>query len=148
MSKHPKQTITPKTGRPEKLIDWDLVDQLLLAGCHGTEIAPYFDMHHDTFYRRVEEKFNVSFTAYSQQKKFQGDGVLRKAQFDKAISGDNTMLVWLGKNRLNQKETSEVTVAPETVSAYNTIMKQVEELQEARKRLKTQEEVFDGLDSA
>jgi hypothetical protein len=87
-----------------KHVDWEKVDEYLLAGCKGTEIAPHFNMHHDTFYRKVEEKHKVSFTAYAARKKEQGDSMLRKAQFDKAVKGDNTMLIWLGKNRLKQRE--------------------------------------------
>lgn len=91
-------------ARPEKPIDWEFVDELLIAGCIGTEIAPHFDMHPDTFYHRVQEKYNICFTAYSLQKKSQGDSLLRKVQFDKALNSDTSMLIWLGKNRLNQKD--------------------------------------------
>lgn len=56
-------------SRPEKPIDWDKVDKLLLAGCHGTEIAPHFNMHPDTFYNRMKERYNLGFTEYSTIKK-------------------------------------------------------------------------------
>lgn len=96
-------------SRPEKEIDWKLVDTLLLAGCLGTEIAPNFDMHVKTFYYRVEEKYGMTFTAYSSEKKGKGEALLRKVQYDKALKGDNTMLVWLGKNRLKQRERDNLT---------------------------------------
>lgn len=96
-------------SRPEKEIDWKLVDSLLIAGCFGTEIAPHFDMHVKTFYSRVEDKFGVTFTEYSAEKKFKGESLLRKVQYDKAIKGDNTMLIWLGKNRLKQREKDILT---------------------------------------
>lgn len=91
-------------SRPAKEIDWDLVDELLIAGCLGTEIAPHFDLHPDTFYRRVEDKYSIGFTKYSAEKKSAGDSLLRKKQFDKALEGDNSMLVWLGKNRMGQRD--------------------------------------------
>jgi hypothetical protein len=56
-------------GRPRKPIDWKRVDRLLMAGCKGTEIAPHFDMHYETFYRKVEKKYKVGFTEYSRLKK-------------------------------------------------------------------------------
>lgn len=91
--------------RPEKQVDWKLVDDLLIAGCLGTEIAAHFDMHPDTFYRKVENQYSIGFTAYSQEKRSKGDSILRSVQFEKAVKGkDNTMLVWLGKNRLAQKD--------------------------------------------
>lgn len=98
--------------RPEKPIDWKKVDDLLIAGCLGTEIASHFDMHHDTFYRRVEEKYNMGFTAYSQEKRTKGDSLLRAKQFETAIRGNVTMQIWLGKQRLDQKEHHEVVSTP------------------------------------
>ena len=91
-------------SRPHKKIDWEKVDQLLLAGCHGTEIAPHFDLHVNTFYDRVVEKYGISFTDYSTQKKQQGDSILRAKQFELALKKDRTMLIWLGKQRLGQRE--------------------------------------------
>ncbi len=96
-----------KTGRYEKEIDWDKVDELLVSGCLGTEIAAEFNMHHDTFYRRVEKEHGISFTAYSAEKHAKGEQILRDVQFKKAIGltelGDNTLLIWLGKTRLKQR---------------------------------------------
>lgn len=91
-------------SRPEKPIDWKKVDKLLMAGCFGTEIAPHFDMHVNTFYDKVKEKFNICFTEYCALKRSQGDSLLKEKQFEKALKGDNTLLIWLGKTRLDQKD--------------------------------------------
>jgi|SRR5579864_2193260 len=91
-------------ARPEKNIDWKVVDHLLMAGCKGTEIAANFDMHPDTFYIKVEEQYKMGFSAYSQEKRSKGDSLLRAKQFEKALEKDNTMLIWLGKQRLDQRE--------------------------------------------
>lgn len=99
--------------RPEKPIDWARVDKLLMAGCLGTEIAATFDMHPDTLYRRVEEKYKMGFTAYCSEKRSLGDALLREVQYDKALEKDNTMLVWLGKNRLDQSEKREAVLGDE-----------------------------------
>lgn len=96
-------------ARPEKPIDWNKVDQLLMAGCMGTQIAPHFDMHVNTFYEKVADHYKVSFTEYSRLKKDQGDSLLHAKQFEKAIKGDNSMLIWLGKTRLGQKENEHST---------------------------------------
>jgi hypothetical protein len=94
-------------GRPEKPIDWDLVDKYIMAGCLGTEIAPHFDVHVNTLYDRLLEKYNCNFTEYSRIKRCQGLSLIRYKQFEKALDGDNTMLVWLGKNCLKQRENPE-----------------------------------------
>ncbi len=94
-------------GRNPKPVDWVKVDYLLLAGCLGSEIAPHFDMHPNTFYDKVIEEYGVSFTEYSTLKKNQGDSILRAKQYELANKGEKTMLVWLGKNRLNQRENQQ-----------------------------------------
>jgi hypothetical protein len=120
--------------RPKKEIDWDLVDELLEAGCMGTEIAARFDMHQDTFYRRVEDYHGVGFTVYSSQKRCSGDTLLRKAQFDKALTGDNTMLIWLGKNRLKQAETPiDANISEEAVKNFEAFVEQIKKAQSDRK---------------
>jgi hypothetical protein len=94
-------------ARPEIPIDWDLVDELLKADCTGSQIAPHFHMHPDTFYDRVKQKHGVCLTVYSRLKKDQGDSLLKAKQFEKAMAGDNSMLIWLGKNRLKQRDNHE-----------------------------------------
>lgn len=92
------------SSRPIKPVDWDLVDELLLAGCNSVEIAPHFNLHPTTFCEKVFVRYNMTFTAYSTEKRSEGHSILRKAQFDKATKGDSTMLIWLGKNRLDQRD--------------------------------------------
>lgn len=120
--------------RPQIEIDWKLVDDFLIAGSPGTEVAAFFSMHHDTFYRRVEEKYNMGFTAYAQQKKSTGEAMIRKQQLNKALGltkeGDNTLLIWLGKQRLNQSETpKENAISEDTIKKYDAIINQLDALQ-------------------
>lgn len=108
----PKKANPIPNHRPEKPIDWDKVDQLLLAGCLGTEIAPHFNMHPTTFYDRVQIKYGMTFTLYSCQKHQEGDSLLRAAQYKNAMKGNTTMQIWLGKNRLKQKEGDDKGAPP------------------------------------
>lgn len=98
--------------RTEKPIDWGMVDELLEAGCLGTEIASYFSMHPHTFYDRVLDKYKITFTEYSCYKKPKGEALIRLKQYKKALKGDNAMLIHLGKYRLNQKEDPMETNKP------------------------------------
>ena len=91
-------------SRPEKPINWEKVDNFLMANCTGVQIAEHFNMHPDTFYNRVKEHYQIGFTEYSCLKKSQGESLLLAKQFEKAMKGDNVMLIWLGKARLGQKE--------------------------------------------
>lgn len=91
-------------GRPEAEIDWNSVDRLLEAGCFTTEIAARFGISVDTLYRRCATDHNVKYTEYSRQKKANGESLLRAAQFKNAMKGNTTMQVWLGKQRLKQRD--------------------------------------------
>jgi hypothetical protein len=95
-------------GRPQADIDWSEVDRYLEAGCTGSEIAGFLGIAADTLYNRCEVDHKVNFSAYSQQKKSRGEALLRAKQYQMAMKGDRTLLVWLGKNRLGQKEPKEL----------------------------------------
>jgi len=93
--------------RPKIKIDWKTVDSLLEADCEGTEIAAYLGIVPDTLYYRCKQDNNLGFSEYLQQKKAKGNSLLKTKQFKVAMEGDKTMLVWLGKQRLNQKDRTE-----------------------------------------
>jgi hypothetical protein len=94
-------------GRPRKEIDWKKVDDLLIAGCSGAEIAGYLGINPKTLYEHCEEEKGMLFSDYSSEYYSKGDAILRAHQFAKAlgkvVDGDNTLLIWLGKNRLKQE---------------------------------------------
>jgi hypothetical protein len=112
-------------SRPGVTIDWAKVDDLLLAGCLGTEVAAYFGCHPETFYKRVEEEKGIGFTEYRQIKKSKGESILRSVQYARAIgatkAGNDTMLIWLGKNRLNQRDGQDITFSQSTVDVAKAI---------------------------
>lgn len=111
-----------KAGRNQIEINWKTVEDLLMAGCKGTEVASYLGIHKETLYDRVEKEFGISFTDYSYKFREKGDSLLKKVQFDTAVKlQDKSMLVWLGKNRLGQKDKHDVTSNDETVKPSWTI---------------------------
>ena len=97
-------------GQPKADIDWDKVDELLICGCSGAEVAAELDIHKNTIYQRCKEDKGIHFSVYVLQKKQKGNSILKECQFNKAIGrsseGDNTLLIWLGKQRLEQQERS------------------------------------------
>ena len=97
-----------KAGRPEVEIDWKKVDFLIEAGCSGYEVAAQIGIHHETVYRRVHEQYGENFTDYAAKKRQKGEANIRVVQYQKALKGDNHMLIWLGKNRLKQKDREEI----------------------------------------
>jgi len=102
--------------RPNAEIDFQIVDDMLEAGCTGVEVAARLGMHPDTLYIRVEKELGMGFSAYRQQKVASGDQKLRERLFREAIAGDKSALIFLSKTRLGMKEGIEVehTAKPDT----------------------------------
>lgn len=99
-------------GRPSAKIDWEYVDRLLEADCTGTEIAANLGMAAITLYRHCEDEKKVNFDAYRREKVAKGDSMIKVAQHKLAMEKDRGMLIWLGKNRLKQKDVWSNDVAP------------------------------------
>ena len=99
-----------KTGRSKADIDWNKVDKYLQAQCDGVGIAGLLGIHPNTLYRRCEEKYKMSFSEYSTQKKTEGKELLRARQFKTAMDGDRTMQIWLGKQYLNQTDRRNIAI--------------------------------------
>lgn len=95
-------------ARPEITIDWKKADDLMIAGCSGIEIAAHLGINKMTFYERVEKQKGMSYQDYLATMRSKGDALLKAQQFAKALgitkNGDNMMLIWLGKNRLDQSD--------------------------------------------
>ena len=91
-------------------IDWSKVDRYLQAQCSGVGIASILGIHENTLYNRCKEDNGVAFMEYAALKKGEGKELLRYKQFEIAMKGDKVMLIWLGKQYLEQKENSDLSV--------------------------------------
>jgi hypothetical protein len=131
MPRAPKAIKRP-VGNPQKAIDWDVVDDYLISGLLGSKIADALGIHPDTLYQRCEIEKGTNWSAYLQQKRMKGDGLLHKAQFSKALEGDTSLLIFLGKVRLEQREVAPVTATPEQEKNYRMVIDQLAELQRDR----------------
>ena len=96
-----------ENGRPQLAIDWDTVGKLLEAGCSGESIAAQLGVHRTTLYNRCKTDMGLTFSTLAQQKKMLGDNLLRAKQYQTAMSGNVTMQIWLGKQRLGQTDKME-----------------------------------------
>ena len=93
-----------KMGRPPIDIDWKDFDKLCHIQCTLEEIAGWFKCSVDTIENRVKQEYGVTFSEYFRQKRSTGRISLRRSQFQAAEKGNTTMLIWLGKQYLNQSE--------------------------------------------
>ncbi len=94
-------------ARPRKVIDWAVVDNCCRIQCTGEETASFIDVDYDTLNRACKREHGMSFAEYFERKRGAGKISLRRAQYQAATEDKNpTMLVWLGKQWLDQKDVS------------------------------------------
>lgn len=87
-------------GRPCKSVDEKRVIELASKGMTIKEIAALEDVSYWTLHRR--------FAKACEKGAELCNGMLRAKQFERAMAGSDTMLIWLGKQRLGQKDKTEV----------------------------------------
>lgn len=93
-----------KGGRPRKEIDIEQFEKLCGLQCTLHEIASWFDIHTDTLELRVKEHYGQGFSEIFKQKRGKGKIALRRYQMQAAERGNPSMLIWLGKQYLGQKD--------------------------------------------
>ena len=88
-------------ARPKKYdIDPKQVEKLAGYGCTNTEIAGVYGCSTDL----IDKSYSEFLTKGRANLKKR----LRKAQLDSALSGNSTMLIWLGKQMLGQVDKQEI----------------------------------------
>ena len=90
-------------GRPRKVIDWDLVEKLSTIQCTTAEIARIIGVSESTL------DHNKKFVQIHKKGLDEGRMSLRRLQWKKANDGNVTMLIWLGKQYLGQKDRQEIS---------------------------------------
>lgn len=89
-------------GRPKKQIDYGLVEKLANIQCTEVEISEILEISTRTLQKDAE------FLRIYKKGLESGKSSLRRLQWKAAEKGNPTMLVWLGKQYLNQKDKSEI----------------------------------------
>ena len=105
-SKKPRR---PKDGRPpiEELNPdfWQEFDKLCTIQCTLSEMAVYFQCDMDTIEAACKRVHKKTFGEIYAQKRKTGFISLRRRQWAKALQdGNPTMLIWLGKQYLDQAD--------------------------------------------
>ena len=83
-------------ARPKLDIDPEQVMKMAAIGCTNKEIAQVLNISIETLQR--------NFPDLLQKGRANGKAKLRRLQWQKAEEGNPTMLIWLGKQLLEQKE--------------------------------------------
>ena len=92
---------TKSMGRPQKDVDEKVIASLSQIGCTQEEIGSCVGISARTLQRRyadlVKENKNI------------GRASLRKKMWDKALKGNDKLLIWLSKNELNMVDKVHTT---------------------------------------
>jgi hypothetical protein len=100
--------IKPKRiTKPLHQLDYKKLDAMCAIHCTGEECAAILGIDYDTLNRALKRDGNKGFAEYFAQKGSNGKMSLRRKQYDLALAGNSTMLIWLGKQWLGQVDKSE-----------------------------------------
>lgn len=113
-----------KTGRPKIAIDQKIFENLCAIQCTEVEICSCFDCCEDTLNKWCKENYkdengkSMTFSEVFAVKRQKGRASLRRAQFQLAEKGNATMLIWLGRNYLGQKDVPDESIDTEDSDAF------------------------------
>jgi len=131
MSEEDIDALIIKRGRPATLkLDYltlRLIDKLARIHCTQSEIAGVLGVRRETFNRWMSQNDEARVTF---EEGFEhGSKSLRRAQFEVAIQDKNpTMLIWLGKQYLGQRDQNDMRAEVKVVdlTAVDVLRKEIE----------------------
>ena len=116
-----------KGGRPAFVIDFARLKALAQIQCTDVEIAAVLGCSHATFERGKAKDPRIA--EFMEEGKAAGRISLRRKQFEIAMKGNPTMLIWCGKqslgqsDKLNTHNEHEILKPMEFADLYPTICK-------------------------
>jgi hypothetical protein len=94
-------------GRPQKPMDLAVIERAASIGCTPEEIATVCQVSRATFHSRVAS--DPALAEAVERGRDQGRSTLRRLQWQAAQKGNPTMLIWLGKQMLGQRDRHELS---------------------------------------
>lgn len=95
-------------GRKKININWERIEEMAMAGANGQQISASIGIHYNTLVNKCKAEKKCDFSEYLHEKKQKGNRLLFEKQFELAKKGDRAMLIWLGKQRLDQSDKKEI----------------------------------------
>jgi len=99
-------------GRPTKEIDKRVFETMCRVFCTQADVCEAFGVGEETVRRWCKANYGDTFEGVYKSLEGRGRFSLRRAQYSAAVEkGNPTMLIWLGKQNLGQKDAAkEMTV--------------------------------------
>lgn len=118
--------LVKKRGRPRIELDEDMVRGFAAVGYTMEEVALLCGCSVSTLYRNYDKAMKEGVAIRN--------GAIRRKQVERALAGDNTMLIWLGKTLLGQVEASKLEIQAEVThrdeDAYTEVARRIAGLRE------------------
>lgn len=94
-------------ARPKIDISKSDFEKLCAIWCTLRECAGYFGCSEDTIERWCKRTYKLGFADIYEQKAATGTVSIRRKQFELAQKGNVALLIWLGKQKLGQRDQPE-----------------------------------------
>jgi hypothetical protein len=115
-----------KMGRPnevDKKINKEELEKLLKLYPTLQDVCDWFDVSERGLQRYVKKHYSKTFDDLRDKMWIRTKTAIKRVQIDKALKGDNTMLIWVGKNMLGQSDKLEgfgdLNSSPKITLNYN-----------------------------
>lgn len=118
-------TIKRKVGRPRKELDINQIKTLAEIGCTCSEIAAVMSCSENTL--------RANFCDIIKSGVESGNASLRHHQFKAAKAGSVAMLIWLGKQRLGQRDVVETVADKDAIKAFRMALREQEKAERGEK---------------
>lgn len=96
-----------RTGRPKKVINQKLFEDLCGIQCTEVEICGVLECSADTLNRWCKRTYKMTFADTYKSKSQAGKSSLRRAQWNLAQK-NASMAIWLGKQYLGQRDIADL----------------------------------------
>lgn len=91
-----------RPAKAQQAIDRAALEALLRFTPSRSEAADWFRVSESSLERFIKREFQMSFDALRAKSFVKTRIAIKRAQIEKALKGDNTMLIWCGKQYLGQ----------------------------------------------
>lgn len=96
--------IKKKMGRPKIELDLEQLNKFMRLMPNLKDTAHFFDVSEDTIHLRIKEEYGITFTEFRDKNAVHSRMGIKRKMIEKAMGGDNTMLIWLSKNMLDMSD--------------------------------------------
>ena len=112
-------------SKPLDTKDFNKLLNMIRIQCTQKECCSVLDMSDTTLNRRLKEMGYANFEDLYRKHNDEGKMSLRRLQWSAAEKGNSQMLVWLGKQYLNQKDKTNMELTGEDGGAVITKIERV-----------------------